>query len=225
MEKPRKGTFQIPLIIRCLKDKIAEWDYVGGVIRVLPKDASFDVLTLRASRPIAALFERMENFECAVKITSEEDMNERGRNLYQCLKGMECELTRTGVLRKNWLFTFLPQQPNVKMDDRLIKALSSDQDLSSMIHSVKPDELSISLYFRAPIDVYARPSKEKVSAAMTEYYQNPKEIAWVITVSKVTPHFANYKGVITKIYNLLEYISKRVRKVTEETERNEAFTR
>jgi len=224
LEEPRKDAFQIPLIIRCLKDKIAEWDYVGGVIRVLPKEASFDVLTLRTSRPLAALFERMETLECAVKIASEKDMNEKARKLYQRLKGMECEFTQTGVLQKKLLFTFLPQPPNVKMDDRLIKMLSSDQDFLSMIRGVNPDELSISLYYRAPFDVYTRPSKEKVLAAMAEYYQNPKEIAWVITASKVIPRFANYGKVVIKIYKLLEYISQKVRRVTEEVELNEAST-
>jgi len=225
LEEPRKGTFQIPIIVRCLKDKIAEWHSVGGVIQVLPKNASFDVLNIRTSRPLAALFEYMETFECAVKITSEENMNERGIKLYQRLKGMECELTQTGVLRKNWLFKFLPQPPDVKMDDRLIKALSSDHDFLSMIRGLKPDELSISLFYRAPFDVYTSPSKEKLFASMAEYYQNPKEIAWIITASKVIPRFATYGKVVIKIYNLLEYVSQRVRKVTEETELNETSTR
>jgi hypothetical protein len=220
--KPRKGTFEIPLIIRCLKDKIAEWDSAGRVIRILPKDASFDVLKVQSSRPMSTLFEIMETFECIINVKSEQDMSEKDRRLYQRLKGMECELKQTGIFRRKCIFTFAPQPPGVEMDNRLIEALTSDNELLNMISGVRLEELAISLYYRAPFDVYVRPSKEKVLAAMAEYYQNPKEIAWVVTASKVMPRLANYRKTITKIYNILDCISKRVREITKETELNEA---
>jgi hypothetical protein len=220
--KSRKGTFEIPLTVRCLKDKIAEWDYAGSVIRILPKDASFDVLKVRTSRLMSTLFEIMETFECVINVKSEGDMSEKGRKLYQRLKGMECELKQTGIFRKKCLFAFPPQPSCVEMDNRLIKALTSDNELLNVIRGLNLEELAISLYYRAPFDVYIKPSKEKVLASMADYYQNPKEIAWVVTASKVMPRLANYRKTVTKIYNILDYISKRIREITKETELNEA---
>jgi hypothetical protein len=219
----RKGTFEIPLIVRCLKDKIAEWDSVGGTIRILPKDASFNVLKIQTSRPISTLFETLESFECVISVKSEGETSEKDRGLYQRLKGMECELEHTGILRKKFLFAFQPQPPYVEMNNRLIEALTSDNELLNMIRDVRLEEFAISLYYRAPLDVYAHPSKEKVLTAMAEYYQNPKEIVWIIAASKVIPRFTNYRSITLKIYNLLDLSSQIVRRVTKETEFIETY--
>jgi len=203
---------QKPLEIRCLEDRIQQWEKTKYGLLVYPKKKSFDRLVV-SSRGIGG-FEVAHVFLSIIEIVLQGKTTEKEKNLYQVLKGYECELYMGGILRREAKFkstqvlqSVLELHPNPE----LAMVLNADEAVMRMVKVTKPDELRILLF--SPFEPYKQSSREM---SETSFCEDPRSMSWACLLTKYVAKGRSFKKNICEIYDLLDMIAGVVLKFTEE---------
>lgn len=180
-----------------LKDPLIKNLYITQV----PVGFSFDVKTIMTT---------------SLTLVSKEDMDDKGKRIYQVMKGMECILEYSGVLIKKPFFTQRPELMTLgkmvnglSVNPTLRERLNSDQELLSLIRSLKPSDVRVLL---KSYDVPTFMPGDRVGMLMNEadYFNDPSEVTWIISLSAMLPASIFYKRNVMKAFKIIKVIASHV---------------
>ncbi|PWI48937.1 hypothetical protein CEE45_04195 [Candidatus Heimdallarchaeota archaeon B3_Heim] len=205
--------------------KYGDWQIsdLGASILVPKSGYHFNSILVRSKR-LSYSSDKSWEFTASVVIIDKENFSSENILLFQRLKGYECELERTGFVRKNYRFHSSPfleylqnENTNVYINSSLVEILNQESSLLQCIHKIVPDQLSVRLFSQPIItkdlDEYSRKFKER--------YESPSELIWNISIEKfidVIFSKKKYFQTLDLIIELLEDISINVQRITKETE-------
>jgi len=211
---------QIPAIVKALEDRIENWDYTVGGILIQLKDVLFKELVIKYV-PVSIGFEQKTQFICPTVIIPEEDMNANHYSQYRELKGLECEIHWSGFIRKNVKFVTHKELidlrsyiPELKLSNELIDALNSNSELISLISSLRPDDLVVTLDSVNPSDMVSIRSKEDLLECKTKFYQKPTKVVWLNIMSMMFIRRPGYQKRAENLIRILNLISREIIKVS-----------
>jgi hypothetical protein len=168
--------------------KYGEWELsdMGGSILIPHEHFHFDSILFKSKRLYYSA-DKSWYFIASVKILEEHQFTSKNVEQFQYLKGLECEINRTGLIRKN--FTFKSRKilnqieneiSNLFIRDYLCNDLNRDINLHEKISFIVPDSLSI-LLFSSPI---VTKNFNKYAQEFEKQFINPKSIIWNIIFEK-----------------------------------------
>jgi len=204
---------QIPEIVKALENRIVDWDYTLGGILIHPKDTLFKELIIKYL-PVSIGFEHKTQFICPIVITPEMDMDTTHCASYRALKGLECEIRWSGVARKNPKFVTCQELvdlrsyvPELKISHKLIDSLNSNPELVSLISSLRPDDLAVTLDSVSPSDMAYIRSREDLLECKAKFYQRPTKIIWLTIMSMMLLRRPGYQKRAENLIRILDLIS------------------
>ncbi|RLF23843.1 MAG: hypothetical protein DRN15_01825 [Thermoprotei archaeon] len=219
---------QIPLVVKCLGERVADWQSAGGFILIKPRAASFDFILYRRE-PIPLSLDFKDRFICQITIVSEESMNEKYVPVYQRMKTMECELVWKGLIGRKPTFkasksleALSRRIEGLAFNPMLAKAIASDESIIHLISRIKPGELSIQLKSMSDVDAYFAVTPEMTYAIQATYFKEPKDIVWYVNLTTMLTRGPSYARKVNEVYDLLENIARIVRKIAENIRHSEA---
>ncbi len=204
-----------PLEVIILGDYIREWRNVRGGILLTPKShLHFDRLIIQSQYAIS--MEKIFSFSCMIDLVPEEGMGEDSRRLYRSFVGLAAELSWRGsifwprpLFKSHTLLDRLRDHiPEIRVSTELVDELNRSGPVIKMLRKVRPKSLHIVLssFLRLPTepaDVEPDPIRRLV-----DYYHNPVEVSWVISLSKLIMRSIGYKKSFINIIRLLDLISQ-----------------
>jgi len=213
-----------PEDVRVISEFVKDWRRIrGGGLIVELKGTKFPKLVVTETLMIPAL-EYKTQYSCVLQVVSPSEINEKAVKAYRKLKQMECELMYRGIFRKKPLFIPINESKVLKKrikgyfyDDTLIREIEGNGRLLELIQSIKPDEIKIPL---VSIDVkkYSHRASDlrkiNIFDAMTEFYENPKEITWTPIVSKVMMSRYGTDRLKRGMFDILRILSDVILKIT-----------
>jgi len=219
------------LIVGSLESRIRDWRQTQDGVLLLPKEAFFNEALVRTYRSFGTLLERMVEFTALVTVVPREAMTAEAALLYRRMKGMECELSWSGLVKPTPHFVALQRpeswrtyMPKVRTDKRLLKALNSQGSLMDTIRKLKPAALDValvSLHSGVMPDGRLRP--DQLLQSMAEFYNEPTTVTWGVSLRTALPQLGRTKTTLNRCYELLDLISKTVREVSEASKDEEAL--
>jgi hypothetical protein len=201
--------------------KYGEWELsnVGGSILIPREKFHFDSILFKSKRLYYSA-DKSWRFIASVKIQDEDHFTRENVHHFQYLKGLECELTRKGVLRKKFYFRsskiIIQLQERIKnlfIRDYLCNDLNFDLDLQKKISFIVPDNITI-LLFSQPI---MAKDYETYSEEFELQFKQPKSIIWNIEIEKYLGAILSkgkYHKTLDSIIESLDIISKYLRKIS-----------
>ncbi len=205
---------------------VKEWKLsdLGASILIPKEKYHFNSILFRPKRLSFAVDKSWE-FIASVPIIESNDFSESHVSLFQHLKGIECETSRKGLLRKRFLMITSPilmqlqnEIPGLRIDDSLIEVLNQDDSFQKLLSTITPDNLSIKL-FSQPI---ATRNLKEYCREFRDIYQNPQEIIWNISVEKYLESIVSkgkYTTILDSIVEILDVVSLHLQRVTQIIER------
>ncbi|MHA2363870.1 MAG: hypothetical protein ACXAC7_07920 [Candidatus Hodarchaeales archaeon] len=159
-----------------------------GASLMIPKNHySFNSILFKQKK-LSYSTDRTWEFVASVIIINKEDFSKEDKAIYQVLKGFECDIKRTGLIRKKYLFISNPllthlnaEIPELHIDPYLVKRFNQDYKLKKFSSEINPDQILIRL-FSQPID-----SKELIDYCRIykKIFNNPTDgIIWNIVIEK-----------------------------------------
>jgi len=204
---------ETPDIVKALEDKIVDWDYTVGGILIHPKDALVKELLVKYI-PVSIGFELKTEFICPTVVVREADMDTAHCSKYRKLKGLECEILWRGFARKKVEFKthkeLLELQSlilELKMGNELIDTLNSNSELVSLISSLRPDDLAVTLDSINNSDISYIQSKEDMLEHKVRFFQKPTKITWLTKVSMMLIRRPGYQKRAENLIRILHLIS------------------
>ena len=205
--------------------KYGDWQIsnLGASMLIPTSNYHFNSILVRSKR-LSYSSDKSWEFTASVVIIDKESFSSDNFLLFQRLKGYECEVERSGHLRKKFLFQISPlhehlqkEIPSLYMNTSLIETLNQDSSVLERIHKIVPDQLSIRLFSQPIItkdlDEYCREYRKT--------YESPTELIWNISIEKFVDMILSkkrYFQTIDLIIELLEEITIKVQRTTQETQ-------
>ncbi|RLF14506.1 MAG: hypothetical protein DRJ66_05930 [Thermoprotei archaeon] len=215
-----------PEVVKALRDKIVEWKGKPGSAFIKMKDSAFDILYYE-KEPVPWSLEFRDKFIAQIIIVPEEEMNENSKKLYRMLKPLEVMLKWKGIIKRKPCFVPSPalemlmeRVMDLTPNNRLGKLLERDERITSLLKKVKPADFIVGL---KAVDVLSLSfTVGNVSLGDLEYeaYRNPNEVTWYVYLSTKLVRGPLYKTEALNVYNLLNYTSKIIRKISQEIQRD-----
>ncbi len=208
-----------PLEVKMLEEYISDWRNLDGGILLIPKRGlHFNQLFLRSRW---FFMDRVFDFSAIIRVISKRRMNEGYRPLHNSLAELSCELHWSGLIRKRPHFRsyalldiIQDRVPAISPNSELIDALSSSDTVMEMLRRVSPDRLYITLSSFTTPQLSPTRHRDVLIKMLIDRYQNPEEITWVISMSKLISRTLSYKRKFIEAVGLIESISKVVMGVT-----------
>ncbi len=211
----------LPPFAKYLK-KYGEWelsDMGGGLL--IPKEEYHFNSILTKPKQLWVSADRSWQFIAAITILDKNKFSDKDIPLFQQLKGHECQISRSGFIRKKFQFISNPllkylnaEIPNLVIDNALVEILNQDAVLQKSFSTITPDSLSITL-FSQPI--VTRDLKEYCSGFL-KVFQNPTELIWNVNLEKFLGAITskgNYYKVLDTIIETLDTISLHILRNTD----------
>ncbi len=201
--------------------KYGEWELsnVGGSVLIPQEHFHFDSVLFK-SRRLYYSADKSWRFIASVKILDQDDFTSKNVQHFQYLKGLECELIRKGLIRKNFSFKsskiLIQLQEKIKnlfIRDYLCNDLNMDIDLQKNISFIVPDKITI-LLFSQPI---MAKDYETYSDEFKLQFTNPESIIWNIEIEKYLGAIVSrgkYHKTLDSIIESLDIISKHLRNIS-----------
>lgn len=203
-------------IVRALGDLVESFDYRGGRMCFIKlKDPLVNNLYI-TQVPIGFSFDMKTIMATSLTLISKENMNDEGKRIYQTMKGMECVLEYSGILAKKPSFVQRPELATLSkmvnglsVNSMLRERLNKDQELISLLKSLKPSDVRVSL---KSYDLPMFMPGDKVGMLVSEanYFNDPGEVTWIISLSAMLPASIFYKRNVMKAFNIIKIIAKHV---------------
>lgn len=212
-----------PTEVIALKDYIRDWKNVRGGILFLPKShLHFDKLFMQSQ--YAIYMEKIFSFSSMIELIPEEEMDEDSKFLSRSFMELAAELSWSGSLlwskprfESHTLLGKLREQTSeIRINTELTDALNGSNSVIKMLRKVRPKSLHVVLssfvrFPTEPVEVGFNPIKRLV-----DYYRNPVEVTWVVSLSKLIMRSIRYKKSLVDVVKLLDSISDVVLKVSRE---------
>ncbi|MFX0013157.1 MAG: hypothetical protein ACFFB2_04955 [Promethearchaeota archaeon] len=210
--------------------KYGKWELsnLGASILIPNEKYHFNSILFRQHR-LSFSVDITWQFIASVIIVDKEDFSNGLIPVFQRLKGLECEIWRKGLIRKNYqvvshhFLKYLQKEiPNLVVSDYLVENLYQDESLRKMISTIMPDALKITL-FSQPI---ATNKLDEYCIHFKEIFNNPSEIIWNINLEKYLGHIilkGKYQKVLDSIIEAFDIISIYIRKVTKRIEKEALY--
>jgi hypothetical protein len=221
----RPKSQEMPFIVRVFERYIQTYSVnKEGMIFADPKKPSLiNGLTFR-STPVGILgFGETKWYVTAVhEIVGREQMNTETADLYRRLKGMECEVEVSGTITKRVIFkpnrslTKLKLQiPTLQVSDRLCKILEENTEITDLIKTVRPEEVSIVLH--SIPELLQIPSEsstpiDPITQKTIYYFNNPTSITWIVTLSTLFQELPFVQRKADSVIRLFNEIFQTVRR-------------
>jgi len=203
-------------IVKALGDLVESFDdRMGRGCFVKLKDPLVNNLYI-TQVPIGFSFDVKTIMTTSLTLIPKKDMDERGKRIYQTMKGMECILEYSGILVKKPSFIQRPELATLNkmvsglsVSSTLRERLNDDQELISLIKSLKPSDVRVML---KSYDIPTFMPGDKVGMLMSEadYFNDPSEVTWVISLSAMLPASIFYKRNVMKAFNIVRIIAGHV---------------
>ncbi|MHA1976916.1 MAG: hypothetical protein ACW98I_08465 [Candidatus Hodarchaeales archaeon] len=205
--------------------KYGDWKIsdLGASVLVPKIEYHFQSILVRSKR-LSYSSDKSWEFTASVIILDKDNFSSENYLLFQRLKGYECEITREGHLNKKYhfqsssLLEHLQREiPGLYMNTSLVEILNQDSSILERIHKIVPDQLSIRL-FSQPI---ITKDLDEYCQEYRKTYESPTELIWNISIEKFVDMILSrkrYFQTIDIIIELLEEISIKVRRTTQETQ-------
>lgn len=204
-----------PDVVKVLSAFLTKWNPTIGGTLVYPKDTLFEEMLIKTV-PVGLGFENATEFSCSVNVVPEEEMDEKKREIYRRLKGMECELEYEGTISKKPRFK--PSEslskltrfvPSLLISNDLVNTLHNEGKLISLIRTVRPDELKFSLISVTQADfAEIATSSEGMLSSMARFYNEPKRIVWVFKLKKMITKGPKYSRDVIGAFNIVRSASE-----------------
>jgi len=192
----KKILFNAPRYVQALIGYIEDWKPTSRGMILYLKDEKIKEVLIQYRR-LSMCFDVKTQLSCSVNIVSKIEMDKEKIELFRQLKEMECELNwiNKSIFFREPRFVSPPylnllrdRIPGFKINDSLRRYLSQDKNLMKLICAIKPDDLIIKLICFNP-EVRPTEAFDNLSEALLdsiiEFYRNPAEITWVISVAKL----------------------------------------
>jgi len=203
-------------IVKALGDLVESFDdRMGRGCFVKLKDPLVNNLYI-TQVPIGFSFDVKTIMTTSLTLIPKKDMDERGKRIYQTMKGMECILEYSGILVKKPSFIQRPELATLNkmvsglsVSSTLRERLNDDQELISLIKSLKPSDVRVML---KSYDIPTFMPGDKVGMLMSEadYFNDPGEVTWIISLSAMLPASIFYKRNVMKAFNIIRMIADHV---------------
>jgi len=203
-------------VVKALGDLVESFDdRMGRGCYVRLKDPLVNNLYI-TQVPIGFSFDVKTIMTTSLTLISKENMDKEGRRIYQTMKGMECVLEYSGFLTKKPMFVQRPELTTLSkmvkglsVDLTLIRKLNDDRELISLVKSLKPSDIRVLL---KSYDIPTFAPGDKVSMLVTEadYFNDPGEVTWIISLTAMFHASIFYKRNIMKAFNILKIIASHI---------------
>jgi len=210
---------ECPLEVKMLEEYIRDWKRIHGGIILFPKEnLHFDKLFLR-SRYV--FMDKIFDFSALINIIPKEKMSREYVKLHHSLAELSCELSWSGFLRRRPLFKSYAllnllkgKIPGLKENDKLAKMLNESDPVMSLLRKTYPDDICITLSsFAQHEDSIFMHGADSLSS-LVNFYNDPHEITWITSLSKLISRTLSYRRTFINIINLIDQISEVILKVT-----------
>jgi len=214
-----------PLEVKMLGEYIRDWKRIqGGIILFPKKHLHFDTLFLR-SRYV--LMDTVFDFSALINIVPKEKMSEKYIMLHHSLAELSSELFWSGLLRrrpifKNYALLKLLKEkiPSLNENNKLAEMLNESDSVMSLLRKTSPDDICITLSSFAQYKDSALMRGANSFNSLVKFYNNPNEITWITSLSKLISRTLSYKRTFIDIVNLIDQISEVILKVTSDVRNN-----
>jgi len=207
------GKDSTPFIIRIFKKFIREWTgSARDVIYAYPVTDAFDYVIIQPIK--LATFSAGWKITAVYEVVNTDQMNKETADLFRLFKGMECELVSEGLLRRRFYFrSFEPLNalrnylPEITISNELVNMLNENEKIMSLIRSVKPDALTVTL---DSLPLEFKPFSdlgEAILQGMISFFKNPAHITWLISVGRLFTRGLDTQKVADGVFYLLEEIA------------------
>ncbi|UCG01503.1 MAG: hypothetical protein JSW11_18040, partial [Candidatus Heimdallarchaeota archaeon] len=134
--------------------KYGKWELSNlGASILIPNEGSHFNSILFRQRRLSFSVDMTWQFIASVVIVDKEDFSCSLIPVFQRLKGLECEFSKKGLIRKNYqiesyhFLKYLQKEiPNLVLSDYLVEALWEDVSLKDIISTISPDALTVTLF-------------------------------------------------------------------------------
>lgn len=206
--------------VKALGDIVESWQDLGGkgILIRLKDDLVRELHVMHV--PIGFSFDLKTIMTTSLTYIPREEMNEQNKKVYQIMKGLECILDYQGFLLKKPYFKTRPELHTlnkqlggaIKIDNTLLDRLNQDQKLISLIKSLKPSDVRVMLKsFDVP--TFMPGDKIGMLAAEVEYYNDPSEVTWLISISLLIPVTVFFARNVKKALNIIRHIAYHLNEV------------
>jgi hypothetical protein len=172
-----------PFIVQYLGERVKSWKGNNTRLFIEPQNASFSFIECIAQELTLGFGELKWDISAVIPIVPKDEMDDRAKETFKRLKGMECQLKWKGLLKREPEFTLSPilfQQKkllqDMELNPKLANRLGSRNDLKALLKIIKPEYLFFFLYLDFPEE------GDYVFRIIHRYYRDPKELTWVITM-------------------------------------------
>ena len=205
----------IKRVVRALGNVVEEYKDVGRGYVIKLRDPLVRELYL-TQVPVGFSFDVKTIMSTAITLVPKEGMDEGGKRLYRLMKGMECVLEYRGFLPRRPVFVSRPELSSLRsmvsgleVSAALADRLNEDRELMSLVRSLKPSDI------RVLLKSYELPTfmpGDRVGMLMTEadYYGDPGELTWIITMSVMLPATVFYGRNVRKSLEILRRIARHI---------------
>ena len=206
--------------------KYGEWQLsdVGAGLLIPFTDYHFKSILIKSKR-LSYSADKSWEFIASVIIKEKDQFSADDVLLFQRLKGYECEIKRTGLIKKTFQFQSSPllsslekEIPSLYINTSLVELLNQNTLLQEYIGKIAPDNLSIRLFSQPIItkelDTYCREFRK--------LYDSPSEIIWNVSIEKFIDAILSkkrYQRTLDLMTEVLEMLSAEVWRITRQVER------
>ncbi len=209
--------------VKALGDLVREWkDLGGGGFTIKLNDELIPELHVMHV-PVSFSLDVKTIMTAPITLIPKGEMNEKGRKIYQIMKGMECILEYEGFISKKPIFRVRPDLNSLNkylggclsISSSLADRLNSDTKLLSLLKSVKPSDLKI-LLKSFDIPTFMPGDRVGMLMAEAEYYSDPSELTWIISLTTLIPVTIFFRRNILRNLEILRAVAYHVRNLYEE---------
>ncbi|MFX0086029.1 MAG: hypothetical protein ACFFAU_10155, partial [Candidatus Hodarchaeota archaeon] len=201
--------------------KYGDWELSsqGGSLLIPKERFHFDSILFLPKR-LSYSADRTWKFIASVPIIIRSDFLPENIILFQMLKGVECELIRSGFLKKQYQFktnslllSLQEEIPSLKINNLLMENLNQDVDLIKLISVISPESMDFQL-FSPHIEAN---DLNDYRVKFKGLFNNPEEIIWNIIIEKYLDTIITrkkYTVILDSLIQALEESSIHVTRVT-----------
>lgn len=204
-------------IMKVLNSRVGSTERYRGFLRVVPRDSPFEEIHV-ASRPLGIGFEKKYLFVGRLTVVPRDSMDERGREMYRVLKGLECELEKRGTLRRRPVF--VPRKrlarlrgrlPGLTISSTLAERLNGDSELMETLKRLDPLEVTVGLKSIGDFpNVSLKEGQDPLEAIEAAFYEDPEEIVWEPLIAVMLTRIPGFRKRVLEVVRALDLIGRDV---------------